>query len=212
VRKEEENIFKILSQKPWESSQAVIDNEHLGKNFAASKENLGVKTIIAVSTVIFSLFIVAYSDRMLVHDWRSMPEPGLLWINTAVLILNSYFFYTTVKASQKDNYIKTKNGLYTVGFLAYLFLIGQLIVWYQLLKLGYFASSNVANAFFYLFTALHGLHLLGGLYFWGRATSKFLKNDHKNLQAKNQAISLCAFYWHFLLFIWLILFGLMLFT
>ena len=87
MKKKEENIFQILSQKPWDSSQAAIDNNHDGKNFAKTKENLGVKTIMTVSTVIFSLFIVAYSDRMLVHDWRSMPEPGLLWVNTAILIL-----------------------------------------------------------------------------------------------------------------------------
>lgn len=212
MKKKEEGIFQILSQKPWESSQAIIDNNHSGKNFGTNKESLGVKTIIVVSTVIFSLFIVAYSDRMLIHDWRSMPKPGLLWINTAILILNSYFFHLTVRASEEDNYKKTKNGLYAVGFLAYLFLFGQLIVWYQLLEKGYFLSSNVANAFFYLFTTLHGLHLLGGLYFWGRATSKFLKNDHKSFITKNRAIALCAFYWHFLLVVWLVLFGLMLFS
>ena len=212
MKKKQENIFQILSQKPWESSQAVIDNNHDGKNFAETKENLGVKTIMVVSTVIFSLFVVAYSDRMLVHDWRSMPEPVLLWINTAILILNSYFFHTTTKAAERNDYTKTKSGLYKVGFLAYLFLFGQLIVWYQFLQNGYFATSNVAYAFFYLFTALHGLHLLGGLYFWGRSTSKFLKNHHKNKKAKDQSISLCALYWHFLLIVWLVLFGLMLFT
>ena len=89
--KKEEGIFKILSQKPWEASQAVIDNNHDGKTFGISKAKLGVRTIMTVSTVIFSLFIVAYADRMLIHDWRSMPEPWLLWVNTAVLIMNSYF-------------------------------------------------------------------------------------------------------------------------
>ena len=164
-----------------------------------------------VSTVIFSLFIVAYSDRMLVHDWRSMPEPWLLWVNTAVLIMNSYFFNNTKIAADQNDNKRVKRGLYIVGFLAYSFLIGQLIVWYQLMNLGYFATSNVANAFFYLFTALHGLHLLGGLYFWGRATSKFLEGNDKSLNIQH-TIELCAIYWHFLLFVWLVLFGLMLFT
>ena len=53
--KKEESIIKILSQKPWETSQAIIDNDHDGKNFGTSKAKLGVKTIMAVSTVIFSL-------------------------------------------------------------------------------------------------------------------------------------------------------------
>ncbi len=209
--KKEEGILKILSQKPWESSQAVIDNEHDGKTFGISKAKLGVRTIMTVSTVIFSLFIVAYADRMLIHDWRSMPEPWLLWVNTTVLIINSYFFHKVKVSSDKNNKKEIKRGLYTVGFLAYSFLIGQLIVWYQLMSLGYFATSNIANAFFYLFTALHGLHLLGGLYFWGRVTSKFLKGNYK-LSNIQHNIELCAIYWHFLLFVWLVLFGLMLFT
>lgn len=209
--KKEQSIFQILSQKPWESSQAIVDNDHDGKTFGKSKAKLGVKTIMAVSTVIFSLFIVAYSDRMQVHDWISMPEPWLLWVNTAVLIMNSYFFHSTkIAADRKDN-IKIRNGLYTVGILAYAFLLGQLIVWYQLMKLGYFATSNVANAFFYLLTTIHGLHLLGGLYFWGRATSKFLKGNYKTSNMQH-TIELCAIYWHFLLIVWLVLFGLMLFT
>ena len=113
--------------------------------------------------------------------------------------------------SDQNDSKKIKRGLYTVGFLAYSFLIGQLIVWYQLMNLGYFATSNVANAFFYLFTALHGLHLLGGLFFWGKTTSKFLQGNYK-LSNIQHNIELCAIYWHFLLFVWLVLFGLMLFT
>ena len=110
--KKEEGIFKILSQKPWESSQVAIDNEHDGKTFGMSKAKLGVRTIMTVSTVIFSLFIVAYADRMLVHDWRSMPEPWLLWVNTAVLIMNSYFFHNVKISADQNNNKEIKRGLY----------------------------------------------------------------------------------------------------
>ena len=74
---------------------------------------------------------------------------------------------------------------------------------------GYYATTNVANAFFYLFTTLHGLHIIGGIYFWGKTTSKFLKKntDKKDI---NHQIEICAIYWHFLLVVWIVLFGLML--
>ena len=48
-----------------------------------------------VSTVIFSMFVISYSDRMLIHDWRSLSEPWLLWINTLILILTSIVFHRT---------------------------------------------------------------------------------------------------------------------
>jgi len=207
----EKTIFQTLTEKPWEEDQIKIDNEHQGRTLNLSKYKLGLRTIMVVSTIIFSLFIVSYSDRMLVHDWRSMPEPWLLWLNTGVLLLSSFVFHFTKLAADRNQNEKARNGLYFVGFLAYSFLIGQLLVWYQLMSSGYYGTTNVANAFFYLFTALHGLHLIGGLYFWGRTTAKFLNKSSKAEDTKH-SIELCAIYWHFLLAVWVVLFGLMLFT
>ena len=84
MKKKEESFFKLISQKPWEESQIILDNEHDGKTLAVSKAKLGVRTIMVVSTVIFSLFVVSYSDRMLIHDWKNLSEPWLLWINTVI--------------------------------------------------------------------------------------------------------------------------------
>ena len=211
MSKKELNIFKLLSQKPWEASQAVIDNEHDGNTLDSSKAKLGVRTIIVVSSVIFSLFVVSYSDRMLVHDWKSLSEPWLLWINTSILILTSFVFNKTKIFFDKNNFEKAKNSLLLVGFLSFAFITGQLLVWQHFINIGQYASTNPANAFFYLFTALHGLHLLGGLFFWGRATTKIFTENFSVSKAQ-QSIELCAIYWHFLLIVWLILFGLMVAT
>ena len=59
-----------------------------------------------VSTVIFSLFVVSYSDRMLIHDWRSLSEPWLLWINTAILILTSLVFHRTKVLAENNEFEK----------------------------------------------------------------------------------------------------------
>jgi len=211
VSKKELNIFKLLSQKPWEASQAAIDNQHDGKTLYSSKAKLGVKTIMIVSTVIFSLFVVSYSDRMLVHDWRSLSEPWLLWINTAILIFTSFVFHKAKILSDKNEFEKAKNYLLLVGFLTFAFITGQLLVWQHYVNLGQYVSTNPANAFFYLFTALHGVHVLGGLFFWGKATTKLFTKNFSVLKIK-QAIELCAIYWHFLLIVWFILFGLMIAT
>ena len=211
MSKRELNIFKLLSQKPWEESQAIIDNKHDGKTLSTSKEKLGVRTVMVVSTVIFSLFVVSYSDRMLVHDWKSLSEPWLLWINTVILILTSFVFYKGKIYSNQNNFEKAKNSLLLVGFLTFAFITGQLLVWQHFVSIGQYASTNPANAFFYLFTALHGLHLLGGLFFWGKATTKLFANNYSVSKIKH-AIELCAIYWHFLLVVWLVLFGLMIAT
>ena len=155
MSKKELNIFKLLSQKPWEPSQAILDNEHDGKTLASSKAKLGVRTVMVVSTVIFSLFIVSYSDRMLVHDWKSLSEPWLLWINTGILIFTSFIFHKAKVYSDKNKFEKSKNTLLLVGFLSFAFITGQLLVWQHFINIGQYASTNPANAFYYLFTALH---------------------------------------------------------
>ena len=203
------SIFQLLTEKPWEKDQIEVDNEHQGRTLSLTKQKLGLRTIMAASTVLFSLFVVAYSDRMLVNDWRNMPAPWLLWFNTGILVISSIVFHQATKYAEKEIFDKTKNCLYFIGFLAYSFLIGQLIVWYQLINTGYYATSNVANAFFYLFTTIHGLHIIGGIYFWGKTTSKFIKRSLKK-EDINNLIDICAVYWHFLLVVWLVLFGLML--
>ena len=211
MKKKEESFFSLISQKPWEASQSILDNEHNGKTLAISKAKLGVRTVMVVSTVIFSLFVVSYSDRMLIHDWKSLSEPWLLWVNTLILILTSIIFHRTKVLADKNEFEKTKNSLFVVGFLTFAFITGQLLVWQYFINLGQYASSNPANAFFYVLTALHALHVLGGLYFWAKTTTQLFK-DNYNISKIKQNVELCAIYWHFLLVVWFVLFGLMALT
>ena len=150
MSKKELNIFKLLSQKPWEEAQSAIDNQHDGKTLASSKAKLGVKTVMVVSTVIFSLFVVSYSDRMLVHDWKSLSEPWLLWVNTIILVFTSFVFHKAKIISDKNELEKAKNYMLLVGFLTFAFITGQLLVWQYYVNLGQYANTNPANAFFYL--------------------------------------------------------------
>ena len=96
--------------------------------------------------------------------------------------------------------------------MALAFLLGQFLVWLQLINLGYYVSTNPANAYFYVFTALHGLHLIGGLIYWVMTIRKvWIPSDIVIANAKH-TVELCAIYWHFLLAVWVVLFGLMLFS
>ena len=107
---ERKTFLKTIFEKPWEQAQALKDNDHDGKLLSISGSRLGLKTIMAVSSVIFSLFVVAYSDRMMAHDWRKMPEPWLLWINTAILILNSFYFHKAKISADKIDYPQIKKN------------------------------------------------------------------------------------------------------
>ena len=210
--RKKESIFQILAQKPWDQSQAKIDDMHEGGTINLSKGKLGLRFIMFVSTIFFCLFIVTYSDRMIYPDWQRMPEPWLLWINTAVLFFSSMVFVNTQIASKNNQFHIVKKRLLLIGFLAFAFLIGQLLVWQQLIAYGYYVSTNPSNAYFYVFTALHGRHLLGGLFYWYLTIKKvWIASDIVVAKVKH-TVDLCAIYWHFLLAVWVVLFGLMLFS
>jgi cytochrome c oxidase subunit III len=72
---------------------------------------------------------------------------------------------------------------------------------------GYVVTANPANSFFYLVTAIHGLHLLGGLVALGRTIAKLWRGA--DLPKLRLSVELCALYWHFLLLVWLMLLGLL---
>ena len=210
--RKKESIFQILAQKPWDPSQAKIDDMHEGGTINLSKGKLGLRFIMFVSTIFFCLFIVTYSDRMVYPDWQRMPEPWLLWFNTAVLFFSSMVFVNTQIATKNNQFQIVKKRLLLIGFLAFAFLIGQLLVWQQLIANGVYVSTNPSNAYFYVFTALHGLHLLGGLvYLYLTIKKVWISSDIVVAKVKH-TVDLCAIYWHFLLAVWVVLFGLMLFS
>jgi len=171
---------------------------------------IGLWVFLAVVTSLFALFISAYSMRMAAGDWEPLPEPALLWLNTAVLILTSVVMQWTLVAARRANREGVRIGLNAAGALTFAFLAGQLAVWQQLSGSGFLMVANPANAFFYLLTALHGLHLVGGLVAWARTVARVRRGA--TLGEIRLHVGLCAAYWHFLLLIWLVLFALLLST
>ena len=114
-------------------------------------------------------------------------------------------------AMRREQVEPARSGLIVGGALALAFLVGQWFAWQQLQAAGYYAAGNPANAFFYVLTGLHGLHLLGGLVVWGRTVSR-LSRGSASPGTLRLSVELCTVYWHYLLVVWLVLFGLLMIT
>ena len=205
------NIFKklfgSLTEKPWEKDQAAIDSYHQGKTFNISTQTSAVIVIFGVSTVLFSLIFMGYLYSVpQEQDTRFLLRPNLLWFNTLVLFFVTYYFSKITNDLKKNNPTRIKKNLILVGALSYLFLFGQTFFWFQLMKSGKFVSTNSYFSSFYFFTALHGLHLLGGLFFWGKVCSKTLKLKQEEIINQKKSIDALSLYWTFLLIVWLLFF------
>ena len=203
-------LFGTLTEKPWEKEQAAIDSLHEGKTFNISAQKSAVIIIFGVATVLFSLIFTGYLYTLPPEqDTRYLLKPNLLWINTAILFLVTYFFGKITKDLEKKETLRIKKNLIFVGVLSYLFLFGQVIFWFQLMKSGNYASTNSYFSSFYFFTALHGTHLLGGLFFWGKIFSKVNKLKTDQIINEQKSIDALSLYWIFLLIVWIVFFLIM---
>jgi len=195
-----------LMSKPWleQGDNAAFPDTESGSMPAAK---VGVGIFLAVVGCLFALFTSAYFMRMGLSDWRPLPLPRLLWLNTGVLVLSSIALQCAVVAARNGQVDMVRLGLATAGLTALAFLIGQLMAWRQMTDDGYLLSSNPANSFFYLITGMHGLHILGGLVGLGRTTVGAWNGARP--ERLRLGVELCAMYWHFLLFVWLAIFALL---
>jgi cytochrome c oxidase subunit 3 len=195
---------QTVNVQPW---QGVAVHERGGGPSERPPAKAALWVFLAVATSLFALFISAYSMRLSFLDWTPLPQPRLLVANTALLVCASVAMEWTVHAARRAEWDRMRQRLWASGLLTLGFVAGQLLVWKQLHDAGYFVTASAATAFFYLLTGVHGLHVLGGLVAWARASARARRNaDPERIKL---AVELCATYWHYLLAVWVVLFALL---
>jgi cytochrome c oxidase subunit III len=210
-------LVRKLSAKSWET-QPAVGTDSGESRFPPAR--VGLWVFLAVVTSLFGLFVSAYYMRMgghgaggeaVVTDWTPLPEPPVLWLNTVILVFASIAMQMARSAVARGQSDRTWTGLLLGGLLTLLFLAGQFYAWSLLRHAEIFTPSNPAIAFFYLLTAVHGAHLLGGLFVWARTMGRMRRKDTELIDVK-LSVELCSVYWHYLLLVWLGLFAVLLST
>lgn len=198
-------VVRRLTARSWDSG---VQRGDVGA-ISVSPARIGLWIFLAVVTSLFALFLSAYSMRMHHGEWTQIALPPVLWINTLLLVAASIALQLARSAAGSGRAGLVTAGLLAGGALTAAFLAGQFAAWQQLAAAGYFVRGNAATAFFYLLTAVHGLHLLGGLWVWGRTTSRLLGGA--GLVDLKLSVELCSEYWHYLLLVWIVVFGVLLY-
>lgn len=161
---------------------------------------------VAVASTLFALFLTAFAMRMDSPDWSPVRLPPQLWLSTALLVAGSVALHLAGGHAQAMRQRQARRLLLAGGAAAAAFLLVQLWAWQDLVDARVRIDSNVSASFFYLLTALHGLHVIGGLIAWSIVASHVLPAQAE-ARAEAWRITLCARYWHFLLAVWLVLYS-----
>jgi cytochrome c oxidase subunit 3 len=152
---------------------------------------------IAIATI--SMTFAALTSAMVVRgsaapDWRHFRLPPVLYFNTAVLLASS----AVLEAGRR----RIAAHLVRVALgLGVLFVAGQVVAWRQLAAQGLFLATSPSSAFFYVFTALHGVHVLGGL----AGLLYVLQRLRRTAVVAPTALGAATLYWHFMGVLWLYL-------
>lgn len=204
-----------LRARPWEKQMATAGDVGVP---TASPKRIGLWVFLAVITSMFCLFVSAYYMRMGHHaghgtpgDWSAVRDPAILWFNTVLLIFGSVAMQSARTAVARGQTGRTRVRLFAAGLLTFGFLIGQWFAWRELRNSELFSPANPAVAFFYVLTAVHALHLVGGLVVWARTLTRSLRKDVELIDV-GLSVELTSVYWHYLLLVWLGLFALLLST
>lgn len=182
----------------------------------ATPAQTGVWVGIAAITMSFA----AYSSALIVRqganpDWLHFTLPPILFFNTLVVLASSVTLYmarprSRAKADPAGSGAAVDTPhltwLYVTILLGFLFLAGQILAWRNLAAQGLTLASSPSSSFFYLLTAMHGLHLLGGLAALVYVAYRVRRSSAVRAVSAYKAASL---YWHFMTVLWLYLFAML---
>jgi cytochrome c oxidase subunit 3 len=183
----------------------------LGQRRVMPHESEAPSTGIWVGLAAITMTFAAFTSAMVVrqgsgNDWRHFSFPTILYFNTLALLASSF---TLQVARRRFALIDRAAGdskpalraLYGTLVLGGSFVIGQYAAWQQLRSEGLYLSSAPSSSFFYVFTVLHALHVIGGLFGLLYVISKL----HRTVLHRN-TLDAASRYWHFMGVLWLYLF------
>jgi cytochrome c oxidase subunit 3 len=154
--------------------------------------------------MLFAAFTSAYIVRRAEGSWVYFELPTLFYYNTFVILLSSVTMQWAYASAKRDNLGRVKWLVSITSILGILFLAGQFLAWVELVKIRAHWVGNVSGSFIYVFTGLHGVHLVSAIIFLFVVLNSTWKYK---VHSKNLAqIEMCTTYWHFLSGLWLYLF------
>jgi cytochrome c oxidase subunit 3 len=142
--------------------------------------------------------------RGMSFDWVPIAVPRLLWVNTGVLLASSATLEFSRRALTGRAFESFLRWLGTTVALGVAFLAGQLAVWRELAARGVYLATNPSSSFFYVLTAAHGVHLLGGVLALGYVA--ICAGRIARGRKRRTALDVTAIYWHFMDALWIYIF------
>lgn len=154
--------------------------------------------------MLFASQTSAYLVRRAEGNWMEFQIPAIFTYSSIVLVLSSLSMQWAYFSAKKDNFRNLRIAISFTFALGMAFLWMQFQGWRELVAMNVYFVGNPSGSFFYVFTGLHGFHLISGLIVLLVAlVSSFKMKVHSKRLTQ---LEICATYWHFLDLLWIYLF------
>jgi cytochrome c oxidase subunit 3 len=151
-----------------------------------------------------ALFFTYYYLRSVSQPWPPSGvhlDMGRPIANTVILLASSAVIYMGVRAARRGNWQRAGWFLVITLSLGVMFL--GITVW-EWLQETFRPWSSAYGSIFYTLTGFHALHVFGGIML---LTALHNRIRHNRFSTGNyQAIELGSIYWHYVDFIWILVF------
>lgn len=140
-------------------------------------------------------------------EWNPVALPAPVWVSTVLILASSLTYKIAQSALNSDNQQKAKNWFLATAALGGMFIASQLLAWFELVRRGVYVQSNPYAGFFYILTAVHAAHVIGGIVALGFIVLRTWEKTSsiEELKKRKQASNAIAWYWHFIDGLWLVL-------
>jgi cytochrome c oxidase subunit 3 len=158
---------------------------------------------------LISAYIVISTNGVL--EWKPFDLPTPIWISTFLILSSSITYYFAQKAIFQDNQLQAKKWLVLTTVFGAAFISSQLLAWFALVQREVYVQSNPYAGFFYVLTAVHALHVLGGIIALGSIVLRawYQTASEEDLEKRKTMAQVVGWYWHFMGGLWLFLFVLL---
>lgn len=176
---------------------------------------IAVIATLAFVTVTFSALALVFVLRSRVPmNWRHIILPPILWFDTVVLIGSSITYEIGHRRLVENNQRAFYRWIGITTALGALFLLGQVAAWWQILASGQLVENNPHSTFFFLFSGMHGIHIIVGLAGLGALLYRTREPASGPRWQMNTRVlaNAVALFWHYLDGLWVVLFALLLFV
>src|SRR6266550_7871329 len=132
------------------------------RRFSPEKYRITMWVLLAAIVMMFVALSSAYIVLSGNDQWRPIRMPKMFFLSPGIILASSVTIQTAARSLRQEAKGRYERWLAVTLLLGLGFLVSQLLGWRELVAQGVYFRGQPHSTFFFLFTGVHGVHLLGG--------------------------------------------------